>query len=75
MREMNQPLPKARKSQLVTKEVGGEMLVYDRNSDEAHCLNATAARVWANCDGLTTIEEMAQLLEDEMKTPVVDEVV
>src|SRR5216684_7882280 len=70
-----QPLPKARRNQLVRKELGGEMLVYDRNSDEAHCLNATAARVWAHCDGLTTVAEMAQLLEEEMKTPVADEVV
>jgi hypothetical protein len=75
MKEIHQPLPKARKNQLVRKELGGEMLVYDRNSDEAHCLNATAARVWAHCDGKTTIAEMARLLEEEMKTPVADEVV
>src|SRR5258707_12077357 len=69
------PLPKARRNQLVRKELGGEMLVYDRNSDEAHCLNETAALVWAHCDGRTTVAEMAQLLEDELKTPVADEVV
>jgi hypothetical protein len=51
------------------------MLIYDRNSDEAHCLNATAALVWAHCDGRTTVGEMAQLLADELKTPVADEVV
>ncbi len=51
------------------------MLVYDRASDAAHCLNPTAARVWAHCDGRTTVAEMAQLLEDELKTPVTDEVV
>lgn len=68
-------LPKARRNQLVRKELDGEMLVYDRTNDEAHCLNATAARVWAHCDGRTTVAEMAQLLEDEMKTPVADEVV
>ena len=31
--------------------------------------------VWKHCDGSTTIAEMAQLLEDELKTPVTDEVV
>jgi coenzyme PQQ synthesis protein D (PqqD) len=51
------------------------MLVYDRNNDQAHCLNATAALVWAHCDGQTTVAEMARLLEDEMKTRVADEVV
>ena len=75
MKEVQHPLPMARRNQLVRKELGREMLVYDRNSDEAHCLNATAALVWAHCDGLTTVAEMARLLEDEMKTPVADEVV
>jgi hypothetical protein len=75
MKEVHHPLPKARRNQLVRKELGAEMLVYDRNSDAAHCLNATAARVWAHCDGRTTVAEMARLLEDEMKTPVADEVV
>jgi hypothetical protein len=75
MNGIHHPLPKARRNQLVRKELGREMLVYDRNSDEAHCLNATAARVWAHCDGRTTVAEMARLLEDEMKTPVADEIV
>lgn len=50
MNETHQPLPRARRNHLVTKELGGEMLVYDRTNDEAHCLNTTAARVWAHCD-------------------------
>lgn len=75
MKEIHQTLPRARKSQLITKEVTGEMLVYDQNRDEAHCLNSTAARVWAHCDGVTTVAEMARLLTDEMQTPVAGEVV
>ena len=75
MRETHQPLPKARKVQLITKEVAGEMLVYDLNTNEAHCLNPAAARVWAHCDGTTTVTEMARRLADEMQTPVTDEVV
>src|SRR6266852_1180656 len=75
MNEIHRPLPKARRNQLVRKELGAEMLVYDRSSDQAHCLNATAALVWAHCDGLTTVAEMARLLEHEMKTPVPNEVV
>lgn len=75
MREMHQPLPKARKSQLITKELAGEMLVYDLNTNKAHCLNPAAARVWAYCDGTTTVAEMARRLADEMQTPVADEVV
>ena len=75
MNETHQALPKARKSNLVIRELGGEVLVYDRKSDRAHCLNPTAALVWARCDGQTPIADMAQLLEDEMKVPVGDEVV
>jgi hypothetical protein len=75
MDEVDQCLPKARRRQLVRKQLGAEMLVYDQDNDEAHCLNATAAQVWAHCDGRTTISEMAGLLEDEMKAPVADEVV
>jgi hypothetical protein len=75
MNVIPQTLPRAREKELVTREVAGEMLVYDRSSDEAHCLNPAAALVWANCDGQTTITEMARLLEAEMKTPVADEIV
>lgn len=75
MNGISQQLPMARKSQLVTREVAGEVLVYDRNSNQAHCLNPTAAMVWAHCDGRTTIARMAQLLEEEMKVPVGDDVV
>ena len=75
MKRISQQLPMARKSRLVTREVAGDVLVYDRNSDQAHCLNPTAAMVWAHCDGRTTIARMAQLLEEEMKVPVGDDVV
>lgn len=51
------------------------MLVYDRNNDEAFCLNQTAALVWAHCDGETTVAKMTQLLEVEAKAPVGEEVV
>ena len=75
MNGIHQALPLARKSELVTREVAGELLIYDRTSDEAHCLNPTAALVWANCDGQTTIAELARLLEAELKAPVADEIV
>jgi hypothetical protein len=75
LNEIHERLPRARRSQLVSREVAGELLVYDRNSNQAHCLNSTAAMVWARCDGTTTISEMAQLLEAEMNVPVADQIV
>lgn len=68
-------LPKARKRQLITKKVAGELIVYDRESDRVHCLNSTAAFVWTHCDGRTSVATIAQLLEDETKEPVEQEIV
>lgn len=67
--------PKARKAELLTKELGTELLVYDLSSKAAHCLNSTAATVWTHCDGSTTIEQIARLLKHETKTPAGPEVV
>jgi hypothetical protein len=36
-----------------------EVLVYDLNSNKAHCLNQTAATVWKACDGNKTISDIA----------------
>jgi hypothetical protein len=47
--------PVARSTELVVEELADELLVYDLRSDEAHCLGATAARVWRACDGETTV--------------------
>jgi hypothetical protein len=52
-------LPLARQASLIIKEVDDETLVYDLVTDEAHCLNSTAARVWKSCDGRNTVTEIA----------------
>jgi hypothetical protein len=53
-------LPKARSEGIITKELDGEVLVYDAARDRAHCLNETAAAIWKLCDGQTTASEIAQ---------------
>ena len=69
-------LPVAREQGLIVEELTAEeVLVYDRERHKAHCLNHTAALVWRRCDGLTTVSEMAGLLEIELKMPVDDEIV
>jgi hypothetical protein len=55
----NSQFPMARKSGLVVQEMPDEVLVYDLNSNRAHCLNVTAAAVWKACDGKTSVEEIA----------------
>ena len=67
--------PSARKDQLIVKEVDGEVLVYDLESNQAHCLNETAARVWKNCDGKRTVAQLCELLEQETNSPVPEEMV
>ena len=58
--------PLARHDDLVVEHLGDEVLVYDMTSDRAHCLNATAALVWQNCDGLTSVDQLGQLLEERL---------
>jgi hypothetical protein len=43
--------PRARTSDLVVKELGDELLVYDVARQKAHSLNRVAAAVWRACDG------------------------
>jgi hypothetical protein len=55
----NSQCPVARKSGLVVQEMPDEVLVYDLNSNKAHCLNQTAAKVWKACDGNKTVSDIA----------------
>ena len=71
----DQPLPRARRAQLIVKELANETLVYDEESHEAHCLNQTAAFVWRHCDGRTSIAKMERLLEKQAKTKVPEQIV
>ena len=54
--------PLARADGLSIRELDGEILVYDRASDEAHCLTSVAARVWRACDGERDVATMSREL-------------
>ena len=69
------PLALARNEELVIQELPDEVLVYDLKSQEAHCLNKTAAFIWKNCDGQKTAEEIAKMMEAEWSTPVTEDAV
>jgi Coenzyme PQQ synthesis protein D (PqqD) len=64
--------PKARQEKLVVREFADELLVYDKERHEAHCLNRTAALVWKHCDGRTSVAEISRRMAKEMPgdTPV-----
>ena len=72
---MKQISPLARKKSLIIKELPTETLVYDLETDKAHCLNETAARVWKNCDGKQTVAQLCELMEKETNSPVPEEMV
>lgn len=69
---MNEVHPLARQASLIVKEVENETLVYDLETDKAHCLNETAARVWRLCDGHNSVSEIARRLSAKA-TGTVDE--
>ncbi len=62
-------VPAARQDDLVVEGFLDEVLVYDLQRNRAHCLNRTAALVWQNCDGRTTVAELAEVLASELEIP------
>ena len=67
--------PSARQKDLIIEELPDEVLIYDLTTDKAHCLNRTSAFIWRNCDGERSAGEIAELLEQELKSSVPMEVV
>jgi hypothetical protein len=71
----NSQFPVARKSGLVVQEVPDEVLVYDLESNKAHCLNQSAAMIWKSCDGNTSVSEIAKLVEGQAGGKVTEDFV
>jgi hypothetical protein len=68
-------LPKARKNDLVMRQIPGELLVYDLKRHKAYCLNETAAAVWKSCDGKRSVSDLAAKIEKDQKSPVDEKIV
>jgi hypothetical protein len=58
--------PHARKTGLIWRSLGDELIVYDLDRHQAHCLNVTAAAIWRRCDGKTAAADIASSLEGEL---------
>jgi hypothetical protein len=69
------PNPKARTENLVVNDLPDETLVYDLNSNEAHCLNRTAAFVWKSCDGTNSPSAISGMIAKEFGAQVPDDFV
>jgi len=73
---MNTPyFPKARTGGLVTQDFEKELLVYDLQTDRAHCLNETAAAVLRACDGTKSVNEIAAAVGRSLKQKVNEDLV
>lgn len=54
--------PRSRANGLVVRHLPDEVVVYDTDSHQAHCLNRTAAAVFLHADGRRTLSEIAALV-------------
>jgi hypothetical protein len=61
--------PRARSAGLLVRDLPGELLVYDKDRHQAHCLNRTAALVFRHADGQCTVLELADRLRAETGWP------
>lgn len=68
-------LPIMRRQGLVIDDLPDEVLVYDLDRHQAHCLNRTAALVWRHCDGRTAPPEIARRLQVELDGPCNEDLV
>lgn len=68
-------MPRARTSGLIVKEADGELLIYDLERNKAHCLNASAAKIWQQCDGQNTVAQVCTSLSADLHTTCDEKVV
>lgn len=61
----NSNFPKARTADLITERVGDELVVYDGESSEAHCLSPLASAVFVAADGKTSTADLAAIASRE----------
>jgi len=61
--------PMVRRDQLLSEELSGECVVYDRRQNKAHHLNSTLTFIWSRCDGSTSIQAMTTEFERQFSVP------
>jgi hypothetical protein len=59
----------------IVRQLSDEFLVYDDETNQAHCLNQTAAEVWRLCDGKKTVAEIVRAMEKQSKSTVDEQMV
>ena len=59
-------IPKARKEDLIVKELSDEVLIYDLKCHKAHHLDPVMAFIWKHCDEHTTVTELAKQMQQRL---------
>jgi hypothetical protein len=62
---MIDPLPKARTSKLIRRELESEIIFYDLEHLKAGCLNSLATKVLNHCDGSRTPAQISEAIGQE----------
>ncbi|MFN0277752.1 MAG: PqqD family protein [Pyrinomonadaceae bacterium] len=76
MKNPNDPQnPMARQTGLVVQEMPDEVLVYDLDTNKAHCLNESAAFIWSSCDGKNSVMDIVQQFESNGRGKVTEDFV
>jgi hypothetical protein len=70
MHWMPSRLPAAREAGLVVERVEDEIVIFDTETTDAHCLSPLAAIVFEHCDGRTTVTDMAVAAAERLGEPV-----
>ncbi len=65
----------ARQNGLVIQEMPDEVLVYDLDSNKAHCLNQSAAFIWKSCDGAKSVPDIVREFESNGRGKVTEDFV
>jgi hypothetical protein len=61
--------PRSRRERVVAQPFGDDLLLYDLDSNRAHCLNAPAAFVWNACDGTQNERDLSVALSERFGLP------
>lgn len=61
--------PRVRRGGLIVRELPEEVLVYDCERHQAHCLNPAAALVFRHADGRRSVAQLASLLREGLNVP------
>lgn len=61
--------PLAKRKGVYVEKVADEVILYEKATHKAHCLNKTAATVWEHADGNHSVDDLASVLEATLKLP------